>query len=71
MTTSDPVVHLHPRLHEEVKSYCRERGLRMKDWVASAIRREMAIGDRGVVSPRSIEICPACRASRLIGPNRK
>lgn len=40
--TSPTIVHLDRDLHEELKAYCHERGLRMKEFVSSIIRREMA-----------------------------
>jgi hypothetical protein len=39
------VVHLSDEAHRQAKDFCDRHGLRMTDWVANMIRREIALGD--------------------------
>ncbi len=40
------VVHLSDEAHAEAKSFCKQRGLKMSDWVASLIRKAVAEAER-------------------------
>lgn len=49
------VVHLSDEAHAKAKAHCKERGLRMSDWVATlidaAIEGHMPVGPRPGVVP--------------------
>jgi len=43
---STKVIHLADEVHDMAKKHCTECGMRMSDWVASLIRKEITVLDK-------------------------
>ena len=58
------VVHLTDDAHNKAKDYCKERGLRMSDWVANLIETAIA-GDQPLPLPDRPGVMPVAKRRDL------